>query len=94
MWKPRFILLVGAGHRRAVPPGAVDWNGQERTSTTGLRRDAALLRNWSRFVESLQPVSVPKLPGRKLPEGLRVAELVSAARLGCVRAQSRQGGLP
>jgi len=59
-------------------PGAVDWNGQERTSTTGLRRDAALLRNWSRFVESLQPVSVPKLPGRKLPEGLRVAELVSA----------------
>jgi hypothetical protein len=58
--------------------GAVDLNGQERTSTTGLRRDAALLHNWSRFLASLQPIFVPKPPVRKLPEGIRVAELVSA----------------
>ncbi|HEV3333500.1 MAG TPA: beta-galactosidase [Bryobacteraceae bacterium] len=59
-------------------PGAVDLNGQERTSTTGLRRDAALLRNWSRFLETLQSVFVPKLPAHKLPAGVRISELVSA----------------
>jgi hypothetical protein len=58
-------------------PGAVDLAGQERT-TNGLRRDAALLRNWSRFRDSLQPVFVPKPPVRKLPEGVRLTELVSA----------------
>jgi len=59
-------------------PGAVDLNGQERTSTQPLRREAALLRNWSRFLETLQPVSVPRLPAHKLPDGMRVTELVSA----------------
>jgi hypothetical protein len=66
------------GAAALLRPGAVDLNGQERISTAGLRRDAALLRNWSRFLESLQPISLPKPPGRKFPEGLRVAELVSA----------------
>jgi len=56
----------------------VDLSGQERISTAGLRRDAALLRNWFRFLESLQPISVPKPAAGKFPEWLRVAELVSA----------------
>jgi Glycosyl hydrolases family 35 len=59
-------------------PGAIDLNGQERTSTAPLRRDAALLRNWARFVESLHPISIPKLPTHKLPETVRATELVSA----------------
>ena len=68
-WEP------GAG--ALFHPGAVDLNGQER-STGGLRRDAALLHNWSRFLDGLRPLSVPKSPAHKLPVGVRVTELVSA----------------
>ena len=35
-----------------------------------LRRDAALLRNWSSLLPSLQPVDVPKPATGKLPEGI------------------------
>jgi len=59
--------------------GAVGLSGDEHPSTGALRRDAALLRNWSRLLGSLQPVALPKPAAGKFPAGVSAVELVSPA---------------
>jgi hypothetical protein len=51
--------------------GAVGLSGDERPTTSALRRDAALLRNWARLFPGLHPVAMPK------PTGVTAVELVS-----------------
>jgi hypothetical protein len=53
--------------------GAVGLSGDERPTTSALRRDTALLRNWARLLPGLHPVAMPK------PAGITAAELVSPA---------------
>jgi len=43
--------------------GAVGLSGDERPTTSALRRDAALLRNWARLFPGLHSVAMPKLAG-------------------------------
>jgi len=57
--------------------GAVRLDGEERPATTALRRDAALLLNWSTLAGALRPVRMPNPPEGKLPAGIAAAELVS-----------------
>ena len=57
--------------------GAVGVNGNER-STTALRREAALLRNWGPVLAGLRPVPMPKA-SPKLPERVTAVQLVSPA---------------
>jgi len=59
--------------------GAVGLSGDERVTTSALRRDAALFRNWSRLLTSLQPVTLPKPTAGKFPAGVSAIELVSPA---------------
>jgi hypothetical protein len=59
--------------------GAVGMDGEERQSVAPLRRDAALLRNWSPVLASFQPVAMPKPAAGKLPAGVTAVELTSAA---------------
>ena len=53
--------------------------GDERPTTSALRRNAALLRNWSRLFPGLHSVVMPKPASGALPEGVIAAELVSPA---------------
>ncbi|HXB68931.1 MAG TPA: beta-galactosidase [Candidatus Acidoferrales bacterium] len=59
--------------------GAVSLNGDERPTTSALRRDAALLRSWSPLFSELRPAAMPKPLAGKLPEGVTAVELVSPA---------------
>ncbi len=61
-----------------LQPGAVDLEGQERPATATLRRDAALLLNWSPFLGSLHETALPKPAAGKLPRGVSAKELTSA----------------
>jgi len=60
-------------------PGAVQLDGEERPATAGLRREAALLRSWSRLFGKLHPVTIPKPPAGRLPRGVTATELTSSA---------------
>jgi hypothetical protein len=53
--------------------GAVGLSGDERPTTSALRRDAALLRNWARLFPGLHSVAIPS------PAGVTAVELVSPA---------------
>jgi hypothetical protein len=57
--------------------GAVGLSGDERPATAALRREAALLRNWSGMLDTLAPVAVPKPAAGKFPEGVSAFEMVS-----------------
>ncbi|MBZ5582203.1 MAG: beta-galactosidase [Acidobacteriia bacterium] len=57
--------------------GAVGLAGNERTPTTSLRRDSALLRNWAPLFPRLRPAILPKPAAGKLPPGVSAVELVS-----------------
>jgi hypothetical protein len=59
--------------------GAVGLSGDERSTTSALRRDAALLRNWARLLPGLHSVAMPKPAAGALPAGVTAAELVSSA---------------
>src|SRR5947199_10365792 len=59
--------------------GAVGLSGDEHPATTGLRRDAALLRGWARLFDDLRRVTLPRPAAGKLPEGVVAVELVSSA---------------
>jgi hypothetical protein len=59
--------------------GAVGLNGDERPTTSALRRDAALLRSWSWLFSELRTAAMPKPVAGKLPEGVTAVELVSTA---------------
>jgi hypothetical protein len=59
--------------------GAVGLSGDERPAAVALRRHAALLRNWAELHYALRPVTLPKPPAGKLPEGVSITELVSPA---------------
>ncbi|HEY1240323.1 MAG TPA: beta-galactosidase [Bryobacteraceae bacterium] len=68
-WDPEAAGL----HRR----GAVGLDGEERPATAALRRNAALLLNWSTLAGALRPVRMPQPPEGKLPAGIAAVELVS-----------------
>jgi len=71
--------------------GAVGLSGDERPATGALRRDAALLRNWSRLLTSLQPLALPKPAAGKFPAGVSAVEVVSpAASAVSITNRSRQ----
>jgi hypothetical protein len=57
--------------------GAVGLSGDERPTMSALRRDAALLHNWSPLLAGLEPAAVPKPAAGKLPDGVSVTELIS-----------------
>jgi len=59
--------------------GAVSLNGDERPTTSALRRAAALLRSWSLLFPELRAAAMPKPATGKLPEGIFAVELVSPA---------------
>ena len=59
--------------------GAVGLAGDERPATRALRRDGALLRNWSPLIGALRPVAMPRPAPRKLPAGVTAGELASAS---------------
>ena len=59
--------------------GAVGLSGDERPTTSALRRDAALLRNWARLFPGLHAVAMPRPAAGKLPAGVTAAEVVSPA---------------
>lgn len=67
----------GAGPQ--LHPGAVGIGGEERPSVAALRRDAALLPNWSPLLGALQPVPLPKPAAGKLPDSVTAIELISSA---------------
>ena len=57
--------------------GGVGLSGREQPSTRALRRDAALLRNWSALIAGLRPVAMPKPASGKFPAGVTAGELLS-----------------
>jgi len=57
--------------------GAVGLGGEERAGAAALRRDAALLRNWSQLFQRLESTVMPKPLAGKLPEGVTAVELSS-----------------
>jgi hypothetical protein len=57
--------------------GAVSLSGEEKSSTEPVRRNASLLREWSRLLPALRPVALPKQTP-KLPPGVRAFELASS----------------
>ncbi len=59
--------------------GAVGLSGDERPTTAALRRDAALLRTWTRLLGEMHRVTMPRPAAGKLPEGVTAVELVSPA---------------
>ncbi|HEY2017409.1 MAG TPA: beta-galactosidase [Bryobacteraceae bacterium] len=59
--------------------GAVGLSGDEHPATAALRRNAALLRNWSRLLPSLQAISLPKPAAGKFPDGVSAVEVGSPA---------------
>jgi hypothetical protein len=87
---PRALLWTGvedalypagwaANPESLLRKGAVGLAGDERPTTSALRRNAALLRNWSRLFPGLHSVVMPKPASGALPEGVIAAELVSPA---------------
>jgi len=58
---------------------AVGLSGDEHPATAALRREAALLRNWSRALSNLQPLALPKPATGKPPAGIAIKELTSPA---------------
>ncbi len=72
-WQP-----AGAGIMRR---GAIGLNGEEVPATAALRRDAALLREWSAMFGALRPLSKPKVRPSlgEFPAGLSAAQIVSRA---------------
>jgi hypothetical protein len=59
--------------------GAVGLSGDEHPATGALRRDAALLRNWTALLPSLHSIAMPKPAAGKLPDGVSGLELTSMA---------------
>jgi hypothetical protein len=59
--------------------GAVGLNGDERPTTSALRRDAALLRAWLPLLPDLHAAAMPKPVAGKLPDSISALELVSPA---------------
>ncbi len=59
--------------------GVVGLGGDERPGTNGLRRDAALLRNWAPLFGKLAPVALPKPASGKLPDSISAFEVTSPA---------------
>ena len=59
--------------------GAVGLSGDERATTNALRRDAALLRNWTPLFSRLRALALPRPATGKLPEGVAALELHSPA---------------
>jgi Glycosyl hydrolases family 35 len=59
--------------------GAVGLSGDEHPTTAALRRDAALLRTWTRLLGDMRRVPMPRPAAGKLPEGVTAVELVSPA---------------
>lgn len=57
--------------------GAIAFSGDERPAVLGLRRDAALLRNWGALLPGMQKAAMPKPAAGKLPDGVSAAELTS-----------------
>ncbi|MEO8597462.1 MAG: beta-galactosidase [Candidatus Solibacter sp.] len=57
--------------------GAVGLSGDERPSTAALRRDAALLRGWTRLFPGLKHTAAPRPVTGKLPEGVSAVQLIS-----------------
>src|SRR5262249_12738809 len=55
-----------AGAGSLLRKGAVGLSGDERAGAEALRRDAALLRNWSPIFTSLEAVTMPKPAAGKL----------------------------
>jgi hypothetical protein len=56
--------------------GAVGFNGEERPAAASVRRNAALLRNWSNLVAAFE---LTPMPAAKFPEGVSGLEAISAA---------------
>src|ERR1017187_5311229 len=65
--------------RSFLRKGAVGLSGDEHATTGALRRDAALLRNWSPLLADLHSVIIPKPAAGKFPDGVSAFELVSHA---------------
>jgi hypothetical protein len=59
--------------------GAVGLSGDEHPTTSPLRRDAALLRTWTRLLPDMHRVTMPRAAAGKLPEGVTAFELMSGA---------------
>ncbi len=59
--------------------GAVRLSGDEQPAVAALRRDAALLRNWTPLLATVTRAALPKPPGGKLPHGLSMIEVTSPA---------------
>lgn len=57
--------------------GAVGLSGDEPGGAVALRRDAALMRNWSALFGALKPMTMPKPEAGKWPDGVSVAEVTS-----------------
>jgi hypothetical protein len=71
-------------------PGAVGLTGDEQQASAALRREGALLRNWSPFLGALQPVAMPKPAAGALPEGVTAFEMTSPAA-SAVNITNRSG---
>ncbi len=71
--------------------GVVSLSGEEGAAMVALRREAALLRNWSPLIGGFKPVPMPKAAAGKLPEGLGAIQLVGPkASVVAVTNTSRQ----
>ncbi len=80
LWTDVEDALYPAGWAESGAPlrkGAVGLDGGEQPETRALRRDAALLRNWSPLFGKLQPVALPKPANGKLPDGISAVEVTS-----------------
>jgi len=56
--------------------GGVGLSGDERPATGALRRNAALLRNWSSLLNGMRPVVMPKPAAGKFADGITALEVV------------------
>jgi hypothetical protein len=72
--------------------GAVGLSGDERPTMSALRRNAALLHNWSPLLAGLQPAALPKPAAGKLQDGVSVTELISP--VASVAAISNRSAVP
>ena len=80
------------GEGSLLRKGAVALNGNERTATAPLRRQAALLRNWTVLMNALRPVAMPRPVEGRWPRGIGAAELVSRkASVASLVNRSSQG---
>ena len=80
LWTDVEGALYPAGWEAAGSPplrlGAVELSGEE-SGTGAVRRDAALLRNWSAVLPILHPINLPRPLAGKLPQGVAASELIS-----------------